>query len=363
MKGIRIVSCETRGWSVPPEMSEFRVAIVGAGKMARLHLATLVAMPGVRLVGICNRTSDAGEGLAREFGIDRAYRDLDQMLRECRADAVFVAVSHAASYEVTSTVLDARIPCLVEKPAGYSSDEASRLASLADEMGCLNIVGVNRRYFSTINQALLAVGQHGPVRGVLVEAHEPILEYRSRRQFDSWVYDKWMVANTVHAIDLLRMIGGDVADVKSFGRRINEPGGDSFTAAIQFESGALGTFVAHSNSVRGVSLKIYGEGITAELSPLESGFVIYDTGSRVKLRPDWSDTRFKAGLYAQNSAFLQAVIDRVAVSYPASDLRDHVKTLQLIEQIQTGNGITTKSQPDHQPSLIVDERQVERAST
>ena len=329
-----MVSSQGYTWRVAPELPELRIAIVGAGKMARLHLQTLKAMPGVRLVGICNRSSMAGQSLVREFGIDGVYQNLTRMLEETAPDAVFVAVSHAANFEVASILLETGIPCLLEKPAGYSSEETNLLADMAEAHGSLNIVGVNRRFYSVINQALLAILQQGPVRGILVEAHEPLLEYRSRQQFDDWLYNSWMKANTIHAIDLLRMIGGDVVRVQALQRSIDEPFGDNFSAAIEFESGMLGTFIAHWNSARGFGLKIFGEGVTAELWPLEQGFILYDTGHRIKLRPDWADTHFKPGLYAQNAAFLQAVCDRIPIPYPASDLQDQVKTMQLIEQIQ-----------------------------
>jgi predicted dehydrogenase len=254
MKLNPIVSCDGKHWQVPSDLGELRIAMIGAGKMARLHLQTLTSMPGVRLVGICNRTSRAGEQLAAEFGIKRTYNDAEVMLKEAAPDAVFIAVSHAATFDVTASVLRSGIPCMIEKPAGYSQQETAYLARLADTYGCLNMVGLNRRFYSTVNQALLAVLHQGSVRGVLVEAHEPILEYRSRRDFEDFVYDNWLIANTIHAIDLLRMLGGDILRIQGFGRRINEPLGDSFSISVEFAGGALGTFISHWNSARGFGL-------------------------------------------------------------------------------------------------------------
>jgi predicted dehydrogenase len=320
-------------WSVPPEVGELRVAMLGAGKMARLHLEALEGMAGVRLEAICSRSGTSGERLAAEFRIPRAYRDVDRLLEETRPDAAFVAVSHAVTVDVASRVLHAGVPCLLEKPAGYTSEQTQDLAELAEAHRCPNLVGLNRRYYSTVQQALLAVLQQGPVRGVLVEAHEPILDYRSRREFDGWLYDRWMVANTIHAIDLLRLIGGEVSEVRALGRCVDEPRGDHFSAAVGFEGGGLGTFVAHWNSARGFGLKIYGDGVTAELWPLEQAFLRYDTGRRLKLRPDRADLRCKPGIYAQDADFLQSVCDRRPPPFPASDLRDNVRTMRLVEEI------------------------------
>lgn len=336
MRKLDIASCQHHYWHIPDEVGELRVGVLGAGKMARLHLEILRSIGGVCLAGISNRTRAMGEELAREYDVRRWFEDPTEMLDEAKLDAVIVAVGHAATFEIGSLVLEAGVPCLLEKPAGYSSTETVHLNGLARDRRCLNMVGLNRRFYSTIQQALLEVIHQGPITGILVEAHEPIADYRSRQTFQPWLYDTWMIANTIHAIDLLRMIGGNISEVRGFGRRRSEPRGDSFSAAIHFDNGILGTFVSHWNSARGFGLKIYGNGVTAELFPLEQGFVSFDTGRRIKLEPDWSDMNFKPGLYAQDTAFLQAVSDRRrAVEYPASDLEDNILTMRLVEQMES----------------------------
>ncbi|MCM3874281.1 MAG: Gfo/Idh/MocA family oxidoreductase [Pyrinomonadaceae bacterium] len=337
MRDLQSIRSQAQLWKVPPETGELRVAVVGAGKMARFHLQTLNAMLGLRLVGICSPTSEKRNDLRDEFGIENAFGNAAEMFQETNPDAVFIAVSHAVTFQVSSLVLELGLPCLIEKPAAYSSGQIAELVKLANKSGCLNMVGLNRRFYSTVNQALLAVMQQGPIRGILVEAHEAILEYRSRRQFDESLYGNWMIANSVHAIDLLRMIGGEVVNIQTSKREINESRGDHFTGAIEFADGALGTFVAHWNAGSGHGMKIYGEGIVAELYPLEEGFLRYASGRVIKLHPDWTDRKFKAGLYAQDTAFLQSVCDGTRSPFPASDLKDNFKTMCLIEQIQGRN--------------------------
>jgi len=321
------------GWRPPEDRAPLRVAMIGAGKMARLHSETVRAIPSIVLCGVSSRTEASASRLQSEFGYERAYTDHRRMLDELQPDAVFVAVSHATSFEVACDVLQRRVPCLLEKPAAYSAVDARVLVDLAERGRVLTLVAVNRRYYSVVQQAALAINQYGPIRGVLVESHEPTLAFRSRMQFDSWLYDRWLLANSIHAIDLLRMIGGEVEALRGFGAAAAEPFGDHFSIATRHQSGALGTFVAHWNSAGGVSMKIYGDGVEAELESLESGFVRYATGRRIKIPPDNSDTRFKPGLYAQNVAFLASVCDNLPAPYPASDVADHCRTIQLVEDI------------------------------
>lgn len=272
--------------------------------------------------------------MAAEYGIDHWFPDAEQMLEGTNPNAVIVAVAHSSTTEIASLVLAAGVACLIEKPAGYSSNETQQLAELARKNSCLNIVGQNRRYYSVLQQALLEVMHQGPITGVLVEAHEPIADYRGRGNFEPWLYDNWIIANTIHAIDLLRLIGGDCSEVEGYRQMETEPRGDHFSSSLRFENGMLGSFVSHWNSARGFGLKIFGHGVTAELFPLEQGFISFDTGRRIKLTPAWSDLVYKPGLYIQDTTFLQALCDhRITPVFPASDLDDHLKTMRLAERI------------------------------
>jgi len=80
-------------WHIPPDVGELRVAVAGAGKMARQHLEVCRSIKGVRLVGIANRSSNSAQELAGLFEIEKVFQDLGQMLDESRPDAVIVTVA------------------------------------------------------------------------------------------------------------------------------------------------------------------------------------------------------------------------------------------------------------------------------
>jgi predicted dehydrogenase len=271
--------------------------------------------------------------MAKEFAIKKPYADLEAMLDEARLDAVVIAVSHDATVGVAEQVLSRGIPCLIEKPAGYSSEETRRLARLATESNSLNMVGLNRRFMSVIQDALTAVLARGPLLGFLIEAHEPIDRRRAEQSLPTSVYDHWFVANTIHAVDLIRMVGGEVQDLKGFCSNRYETKGDSFSFSMRMPMGLLGSFVSHWNSPGGFSLQLFGDGISATLSPLERGILRFDTGRELPLRPVWCDTELKPGLYLQATCFLNAVCQRYGPAFPASDLADNVLTMELMESM------------------------------
>jgi predicted dehydrogenase len=287
----------------------------------------------VEIAGICNRGNSDLTPLARQFNIEAVFSDWQRMLDVVQPDAVVILVSHFQTVSVTAECLKRGLPCLIEKPAGFTSGETAYLADLAEENNCINMVAVNRRFYSTINAALNAVRLRGAVMGVMIEAPEKISQIRETSRHSPQLIDQWLVANTIHAIDLFRHIGGEVVEVHALTHAWSEPHADSFSTTLRFASGALGTFLAHWQSVPGWRLCIYGEGIQAILSPFEKGELRYADGSTRPLPIDPVDTRFKPGFYNQSQAFVQAIMYGEPLAAPASDLRDAVKTMQLIEQI------------------------------
>ena len=255
------------------------------------------------------------------------------MLDEASLDAVVVAVSHDATVGVAERVLLRGIPGLIEKPVGYSSEETRRLAKLAMENNCVNIVGLNRRFMSVIQNALTAVLARGPLLGFLIEAHEPIDRRRAEKRLPTSVYDHWFVANTIHAVDLIRMIGGEVQELQGFRTTRYETRGDSFSFSLRMSKGPLVSFVSHWNSPGGFILRLFGDGVSAVLSPLERGILRFDTGREIPVRPAWCDMELKPGLYLQAACFLDAVCQGRRPAFPASDLDDNVRTMVLMERM------------------------------
>ncbi len=323
--------------SLSERLPQVRIAVAGAGRHARRHLEVLSAMANVDLVGICNRGNSDITALAQQYRVAQTFDDYRIMLDVTRPDGVIVAVSHFETVSVAAECLTRRIPCLIEKPAGFTSDKTARLATLANENHCLNMVGVNRRFLSVLHQGLSAILQEGPLIGIVIEAPEAIRRIRTEGRFDPRLYDLWFVGNSIHCIDLFRCIGGEVDGFCGFKNSWEERNGDSFTAIMRLSSGCLGTFVAHWHAGGSWSIKLYGDGVRVEISLAgNTSGEIYRGKRRFSIPVDPIDRQYKPGLYVQDQTFVKALALGETLPYPASDLNDAVKTMQLIEQIEGG---------------------------
>ena len=90
------------GRLLPPHPGDrfVKAALIGAGQIARQHLACLKALPGVDLVAICDLSPATAEAAAERYGIRAWFTDHRAMLEKARPDVVHVTTpptSHFAA--------------------------------------------------------------------------------------------------------------------------------------------------------------------------------------------------------------------------------------------------------------------------
>lgn len=314
-----------------------KVAVIGAGNIAEKHLEVLAAFPDVELAAICSRGHPRIDALADRFAIEQKFTDYRQMLDTVAADAVFVLVSAMQIVPVAGECLRRNIPTLLEKPPGLSAAEALGLAELAQSNGCVNMVALNRRFYSVMQRAREAILEVGPLVSVLVEGPERLAEVKAVGIHPPEIIAGLLFANGIHCIDLLRYFGGDVAHISAYASQWDEVQKNSFAALLKFTSGATGHYIANWMAPASWSVSLYGMGRRVVLNPLEKATLIESDRLETLLPVDEVDLQFKPGLFGQNRFFLDCVKERRSVAYPASDLADAVKTMQLIEAIRGGD--------------------------
>src|SRR5579859_4356788 len=103
-------------------MKTLGIGMVGARYGARMHLANYARMSRdlVAIRGICSRTKESGEALAREARISFVTEDYDSLLARDDVDVVDICVSPALHHEFAIRAADAGKHIIMEKPlTGY----------------------------------------------------------------------------------------------------------------------------------------------------------------------------------------------------------------------------------------------------
>jgi predicted dehydrogenase len=147
--------------------AEHRVAIVGCGYVARVHLSALARVPSARVVALCDPVPGRAAALAAHAGEAALYTDLGDMLAESRADVVHVLTPVADHAPTAIAALRAGAHVFVEKPLADDAPAARAILAAAREARRQVGVDHNRLFDPVMDRAraLIASGVVGRVVG------------------------------------------------------------------------------------------------------------------------------------------------------------------------------------------------------
>jgi predicted dehydrogenase len=112
-----------------------KAALVGAGQIARQHLACLQELPGVQIAAVCDLSPAAAECAAERHRAGAWFTDHRAMLREVRPDVLHVTTPPTSHFRLALDAIEAGAHVIVEKPATATFDELSTLVQQAEEQG------------------------------------------------------------------------------------------------------------------------------------------------------------------------------------------------------------------------------------
>ena len=110
-----------------------KAALIGAGQIARQHLACLRQLPGVTVSAVCDLSPSTAEYAAERSGVPASFTDYRTMLRDVRPDVVHVTTPPTSHFRVAMDALEAGAHVIVEKPATSTFAELEALAGRARE--------------------------------------------------------------------------------------------------------------------------------------------------------------------------------------------------------------------------------------
>lgn len=124
-------------------MNRVRAVVIGAGAFGKNHVRVIQQLPAIELCGVFDIDFAKAQALATQYDAP-AYRAIDDLAG--KVDAAIVATPTTTHEQVTTSLLEAGIDVLVEKPIASSSEAGMRLARLAEERGRILQVGHLERF-------------------------------------------------------------------------------------------------------------------------------------------------------------------------------------------------------------------------
>lgn len=317
-------------------MSEARLIIIGAGKMGGFHGVAAKAIKRCELVGINSRSYSSAQKLAEKLQIEHFGNDLPKLVQETQANSCIIAVSHHVTADILDQCIDLGLHCLVEKPVGLDSERIQQLAQKAKTKDLKVMVAVNRRFYNTVQSALLHTNYYGGTGAInLVASDYPDL-YRLNATLAPEVYDTWPIMNTIHAFDLLSLFGQGIQTVHIVVSN-NHNGidaGKNIQALMKGKNGSTINFsyAETSGTMQSWKLNISGSNYAINFGPLEKMQIDFALpGVQSILQTEHSE--YKEGIYEQLAFFVDIVVNNLDVKFPACTLEEHANIVRIMQNI------------------------------
>lgn len=212
-------------------MTPILCGVIGVGYLGRFHAQKFQALEEAKLVAVCDVEKEARLAAEEEFGVPafESYQDLFG-----KVDAVSIAATTSAHFEIAKRCIEQGIHVLIEKPITETVAEANELVMLARKHNVKLQVGHLERF----NAARLALDEH---------LEEPLfIESNRLAPFNPRGTDVNVVLDLmIHDIDIIQtLVQSPIKSLDAHGAPVLSSSIDIANARITFENNAVANVTA-----------------------------------------------------------------------------------------------------------------------
>ena len=311
-----------------------KVALFGAGRIGKVHAASIKMDPRSDLVAVTDVMTEAAESLAKDHGIDA--RSANDILADPEIDAILIASSTNTHADLIEAGVKAGKAIFCEKPIDLDLSRALEIRKIAAGHDKPMMMGFNRRFdpnFAALKAALDA-GEVGKGELLAVTSYDPAPPPVSYIKVSGGLYRDMMI----HDLDMCSFLFGMPKSVMAHGSCLVDPeigaAGDVDTAVVvlTYEDGRLATIRNSRRAPYGYDQRVEvlgSEGSLAAENENENTVVKSTTAGVVSAKPVYFFLERYMRAYAiEWSAFVDACVEGRPV--PAS-IQDGVNALALAE--------------------------------
>lgn len=297
-----------------------KTAVIGVGYLGRFHAQKYSNNPSVELVGVCDHNPENAKAVAQELQT-KAFEKPQDLIG--RVDAVTIAASTQAHYELGRLFLEAGIPVNLEKPLAATLQQARELVDLAAKKKTLLCTGHIERF----NPSLIELKKNlkKPAAFDLIRH----TAFRARGADVSVLHDLM-----IHDLDLvLWLTGAKVTSFTASGARILQPTWDAAEVSLELSSGALARISVSRVSnrpARMVRVLEQGASFTVDSGALTMEIVTASGGKAEPLATEMLQVAKRDALQDETDAFIDAVSGKAP---PVVTGEDGLIALELVTRI------------------------------
>jgi myo-inositol 2-dehydrogenase/D-chiro-inositol 1-dehydrogenase len=214
-----------------------RFGVIGAGRIGKVHSATIAANPRAKLVYIADAVAKAAEDLAAKHGAKVA--SVDEIMKSKDVDAVLIGSPtgfHAGQIQAASNAGKA-IMC--EKPVSLDVATIHETLKVVEKNKSTLMIGFNRRFDPSFAEleSRIRKGEIGNVEMVTVISRDPAPPPAEYVKGSGGIFRDMMI----HDFDMARfLMGEEFVVVNALGAALVDKAigeaGDADTAAVQMQT-------------------------------------------------------------------------------------------------------------------------------
>ncbi len=245
------------------------VAVIGAGRIGRVHAANMAAVPGIKVVHIADALHEAAASLAAQCGASPA--SVDAIMDAPDIAGVVIASPTPTHASLIERAAAAGKAVFCEKPIDLDTNRARECIAAVEAAGVPLLLGFNRRFdihFAEL-KARLDAGEIGKVEMIQITSRDPSPPPPGYIGASGGLFRDMMI----HDLDMARWLLGEepVSVVASASCLVDPAIGaagdvDSAVVTLRTASGRLCTISNSRRAVYGYDQRLEVHGATGLLS-------------------------------------------------------------------------------------------------
>ena len=227
-----------------------RFGVIGAGRIGKVHAATIARNPKAKLAYIADAIPKAAQDLAAQHGAKVA--SVDEIMHAADVDAVLIGSPTGFHAEQIQAASKAGKAIMCEKPVSLSVETIHATLEVVEANKSILMIGFNRRFDPNFAEAQRRIrrGDIGAIEMITVISRDPAPPPAEYVKGSGGIFRDMMI----HDFDLARfLMGEEFVVVHALGSALVDKAigeaGDVDTAAVQMQT-ASGRIAVITNSRR-----------------------------------------------------------------------------------------------------------------
>lgn len=327
-----------------------RIAVLGAGRIGKIHAASVAGNPKAKLVAVADPFANAAQPVADAYGAE-PMTDAMAAIARPDVDAVVIGTPTDTHVGLMMRAVELGKAVLCEKPIDLNIAESEKAAANVERLGGKVMLAFNRRFDTTFAEIRRSIdaGRIGEVRQVVISSRDPGMPPAAYVKSSGGIFRDM----TIHDLDMARwLLGEEPVLVTAVGSRLVDPDllaqyddYDTVMVTLQTASGKQAVINNCREAVYGYDQRVEVLGST--------GLLTHDNLRPTTMRlttAEMTDAQdpllnFFLERYAQAyRAEMNAFVDAITEGKPLpTTVRDGVLALRLaecaVESVRTGRAV------------------------